>query len=136
MTLRPGSTLEVATFDVSICQLDGTEVVRVEGYTMRRAAGELAAGLQADAPAVPSRRTSPIDDALRVGMTPDEAILAATIGGATALRRDDIGRLAPGRRADLIVLDAPSPIHFVYRPGVPLVAATVIRGVAVFRRHQ
>ena len=71
-----------------------------------------------------------------LGMTPDEAILAATIGGATALRRDDIGRLAPGRRADLIVLDAPSPIHFVYRPGVPIVAATVIRGVAVFRRHQ
>ena len=31
-----------------------------------------------------------------LGMTPDEAILAATAGGAAALRRDDIGRLSPG----------------------------------------
>ncbi len=30
--------------------------------------------------------------------------------------------LAPGRRADLLVLDAPSYVHLAYRPGVPLVA--------------
>lgn len=69
-----------------------------------------------------------------LGMTPDEAILAATVGGARALRRDDIGRLAPGTRADLIVLDAPSPIHFVYRPGVPIVAMTMIGGEVVHGR--
>jgi len=63
-----------------------------------------------------------------LGMTPDEALLAATVGGATALHRDDIGVLSPGRRADLIVLDAPTPIHFVYRPGVPLVSATMVGG--------
>ena len=67
-----------------------------------------------------------------LGMTPDEAVLAATVGGANALRRDDIGRLAPGCRADLIVLDAPSPIHFVYRPGVPIVSLTMIGGEAMF----
>jgi imidazolonepropionase len=64
-------------------------------------------------------------------MTPDEAILAATAGGAAALRRDDVGRLAPGARADLIVLDASSPIDFVYRPGVPIVAMTMIGGTWV-----
>lgn len=63
-----------------------------------------------------------------LGMTPDEAVLAATSGGAAALRRDDVGRLAPGCSADVLVLDAPSPIHFVYRPGVPVVSETWIRG--------
>jgi imidazolonepropionase len=62
-----------------------------------------------------------------MGMTPEEAVWSATAGGAAALRRDDIGRLAPGARADLLVLDAPSGVHLAYRPGVPLVQ-TVIRG--------
>jgi imidazolonepropionase len=53
-------------------------------------------------------------------MTPDEAVWAATAGAARALRRDDIGRIVPGVRADLAVLDAPSRLHLAYRPGVPL----------------
>ena len=57
-----------------------------------------------------------------MGMTPAEAVLAATDGGAKALRRDDIGRIEIGRRADLVVLDAPSHVHLAYRPGVPLVS--------------
>ena len=61
-------------------------------------------------------------------MTPEEALLAATRGGARALHRDDVGRLAPGTRADAVVLDCPSYSHLVYRPGVPLVAAVVRRG--------
>ena len=56
-------------------------------------------------------------------MSPDEAVWAATKGGATALRRGDIGHLAPGARADAVLLEAPSHIHLAYRPGVPLVAA-------------
>jgi imidazolonepropionase len=60
-------------------------------------------------------------------MTIEEAVIAATIGGARALRRDDVGRVAAGARADLVVLDAPSYTHLVYRPGVPLVR-TVIEG--------
>jgi imidazolonepropionase len=60
-----------------------------------------------------------------MGMTPAEALWSATAGGARALQRDDVGRLAPGCRADFAVLDAPSYVHLVYRPGVPLVAETV-----------
>ena len=55
-------------------------------------------------------------------LTPAEALWAATAGGARALDRDDVGVLAPGRRAHLTVLDAPSFLHLAYRPGVPLVA--------------
>jgi imidazolonepropionase len=58
-----------------------------------------------------------------MGMTPDEAVVAATLGGARALRRTDVGHLAPGARADLALLDAPSHVHLAYRPGVPLVSA-------------
>lgn len=57
-----------------------------------------------------------------MGMTPAEAVLAATAGGAAALDRDDVGVLRPGARADVVVLDAPSYVHLAYRPGVPLVA--------------
>jgi len=54
-------------------------------------------------------------------MTASEAVWAATAGGALALRRGDVGYLAPGARADLIMLDAPSHTYLAYRPGVPLV---------------
>ncbi len=64
-------------------------------------------------------------------MTIDEAIWAATAGGAAALRRSDIGRVAVGGRADLTILDSTHPIDFVYRPGVPLVAATIVGGELV-----
>jgi imidazolonepropionase len=56
-------------------------------------------------------------------MTTGEAVWAATAGGARALRRTDVGYLAPGARADLIMLDAPSHAYLAYRPGVPLVRA-------------
>lgn len=64
-------------------------------------------------------------------MTPDEALYAATWGGAQALRRDDVGRLTPGARADMVVIDAPSYVHLVYRPGVPLVQRTIEQGEIV-----
>ena len=57
-----------------------------------------------------------------MGMSPAAAVHAATAAGAAALRRDDIGVITPGRRADLIALDAPSYVHLAYRPGVPLIA--------------
>jgi len=61
-------------------------------------------------------------------MTPDEALFAATAGGARALRRGDLGALAPGFRGDLVMLDAPGAAHLAYRPGVNLVAVVVRAG--------
>ncbi|WP_062344082.1 imidazolonepropionase [Herbidospora yilanensis] len=56
-----------------------------------------------------------------MGMTPAEAVRAATAGGAAALRRADVGVIRPGARADLVILEAASYVHLAYRPGVPLV---------------
>lgn len=61
-------------------------------------------------------------------MTPAEAVWSATAGGAASLRRDDLGAVTVGARADLAVLDAPSYLHLAYRPGVPLVAQTFVAG--------
>jgi imidazolonepropionase len=66
-----------------------------------------------------------------LGLTPDEALRAATTGGAAALGQSDIGHLRLGARADLVVLDAPSPVHLAYRPGVDLVHAVWKDGVQV-----
>jgi imidazolonepropionase len=64
-------------------------------------------------------------------MTPAEALWSATAGGALALRRDDVGHLRVGARADLTVLDAPSHTYLAYRPGVPLVSQVWKDGVRV-----
>jgi imidazolonepropionase len=56
-------------------------------------------------------------------LTPAEALLAATLGSARSLRRNDIGVIRVGNRADLTVLDAPSYLHLFYRPGVPIARA-------------
>jgi imidazolonepropionase len=63
-----------------------------------------------------------------LGLTPTEALHAATLGGAWSLRRADVGHLRVGARADLVLLDAPSHVHLAYRPGVPLVRQVVLAG--------
>ena len=59
-------------------------------------------------------------------LTIEEAIQAATVGGAAALQRTDVGRLTPGSAGHAIILAAPSYHHLAYRPGVPLIAKTVV----------
>ncbi|WP_134732801.1 imidazolonepropionase [Amycolatopsis nivea] len=68
---------------------------------------------------------------LQLRMTVDEAVWSATAGGARALRRDDVGYLRPGARADVHVLDAPSTTHLAYRPGVPLTHSVWRKGARV-----
>jgi imidazolonepropionase len=68
---------------------------------------------------------------ISMGMTCDEALWSATKGGARALRRSDVGGLAPGMRGDLVVLEAASHVHLAYRPGVNLVASVVRAGEVV-----
>ncbi|MGM1064443.1 imidazolonepropionase [Saccharothrix sp. Mg75] len=68
---------------------------------------------------------------LQMRMSVEEAVTAATLGGARALRRTDVGHLAVGARADVHVLEAPSATHLAYRPGVPLTHAVWREGVRV-----
>jgi imidazolonepropionase len=65
------------------------------------------------------------------GLTPSEALRAATAGGASALARDDVGVLRVGMRGDLVLLDAPDPVHLAYRPGMDLVAGVWCAGSRV-----
>ncbi len=58
-----------------------------------------------------------------MNLTPAQALWAATVGTAKSLRRDDIGMIKPGARADLTMLEAPSHLHLAYRPGVPIAHA-------------
>lgn len=69
-------------------------------------------------------------------MSPDEAVWAATAGGAAALGRTDIGAITVGARADVLALDAPNHLHLAYRPGVPLVAGVWKDGQTVVPLHR
>jgi imidazolonepropionase len=70
-----------------------------------------------------------------MGLTPDQALWAATRGGASALRNQK-GSLEVGAAADFAVLDAPNHIHLAYRPGVQLVEKTFVAGKQVFERNK
>jgi imidazolonepropionase len=67
-------------------------------------------------------------------LTVDEAIYAATMGGAKALRRNDVGHLSVGANADLVLLTAKNYIHLAYRPGVPLVQKVWKNGTLMFTK--
>lgn len=66
--------------------------------------------------------------AVTAGLTPAESLWAATRGGALALGLHDRGIIAPGRIADLVILDAPSYEHLTYRPDGDLVAEVIKHG--------
>jgi imidazolonepropionase len=66
-----------------------------------------------------------------LGLTIDEAVRAATSGGALALRRTDVGHLGVGARADLVVLSGEHWVDLAYHPGMPVVDHVVKDGVVV-----
>lgn len=72
---------------------------------------------------------------LHLGLTPAEALWAATRGGARSLRLDDRGHAVPGAVGDLVVLDAPSYLHLPYRPDGDLVSSVIKRGEVVVGRE-
>ncbi len=63
-----------------------------------------------------------------MGMGPSEALMAATSGAAASLRRDDIGRIAPGCLADILMLSTDSHMDLGYHAGVNLVTSVIKRG--------
>jgi imidazolonepropionase len=70
-------------------------------------------------------------------LTPAEAISAATINGAHALRRaSEAGSLEPGKNADLIIVNASDYREIPYRYGVNLVSATVKRGRVIYAEGE
>ena len=68
---------------------------------------------------------------VQMRLTVDQAIWAATRGGALSLGLESHGQIKVGGPGDLVVLDAPSPAHIPYRPATHLVAATVRAGAVV-----
>jgi imidazolonepropionase len=68
---------------------------------------------------------------VQMGLSVEQALTAATLGGARSLQLDDRGLVAPGAVGDLVILDAPSASHLVYRPGANLVRQTIRGGVPV-----
>jgi imidazolonepropionase len=71
-----------------------------------------------------------------MGFTPEQALWSATMGGAKALRRSDIGSLSVGQSADLVVLNAPSYLHLGYRPGVDLVSEVFKSGKSIYQEKK
>jgi imidazolonepropionase len=65
---------------------------------------------------------------VQMGLTVEQAIRAATLGGARSLGTEDRGVLVPGAKADIIVLDAPSVAHIPYRPATQLVRVVIKDG--------
>ncbi len=69
--------------------------------------------------------------ALEMGLSPAEAVWAATRGGAYALEEPRKGWIGKGTLADMVILDAPSHVHIPYRPGANLVWKVIKGGVVV-----
>jgi imidazolonepropionase len=71
-----------------------------------------------------------------MGFSPEQALWPATMGGAKALRRKDVGALSVGQSADLVVLNAPSYLHLGYRPGVDLVSEVFKSGESIYQEKK
>ena len=72
---------------------------------------------------------------LLAGLSPAQALWAATRGGALALRLPDRGRLAAGLRADLVLFAAPGAEHLAWHAGVDHARLVVREGRVVLDRR-
>ncbi len=71
-----------------------------------------------------------------MGFSPEQALWSATLGGAKALRRTDVGALSVGMSADLTILSAPSFRHLGYRPGVDQIAQVLKSGKTIYKQQD
>jgi len=72
---------------------------------------------------------------LGLGLSPAEALVAYTAGGARSLRRTDVGRLAAGGEADLVVWGCGSVEHLAWHMAVNHALTVVKRGRVVHEAH-
>jgi len=71
---------------------------------------------------------------MNLGMTPEEAIAAATINGAHALgRADRVGSLELGKRADLLILNSCDFRELAHQFGMNLVHMTIRDGECIYK---
>jgi imidazolonepropionase len=68
---------------------------------------------------------------IKLGLSPAEALVAYTAGGARSLRRGDIGRISPGCEADLVVWGCASIEHLAWHMAVNHALVVVKRGRVV-----
>jgi imidazolonepropionase len=66
-------------------------------------------------------------------MTPAEVLVGTTRMAAWALRRDDVGVLAPGRPADFAIIEAEDVTHWMYQFRPNACVRTVIGGVTAWQ---
>ena len=71
-----------------------------------------------------------------MGFSPEQALWSATMGGAKALRRKDVGGVSVGTSADLVLLSAPSFRHLGYRPGVDQVSRVIKNGQTIYQNEN
>ena len=71
-----------------------------------------------------------------MGFSPAQALWSATMGGAKALRRKDVGGVSLGMSADLVLLSAPSFRHLGYRPGVDQVSRVIKNGQTIYQNQN
>ena len=68
---------------------------------------------------------------LAMGLAPEMVLRAGTLGGAAALRRDDVGHLGVGARADLVIVEGEHEVDLLAHLGVNGINRTVVDGVSI-----
>lgn len=71
-----------------------------------------------------------------MGFSPEQALWSATLGGAKALRRTDVGALSVGMSADIVLLSAPSFRHIGYRLGVDQISQVLKAGKTIYKNQN
>lgn len=74
---------------------------------------------------------------LKMGMTPEEVIVATTINAAHAIdRAKEIGSLEPGKKADVVIFDIPNYLFLTYQYGMNHVDTVIKNGIPVVKNGQ